>query len=131
MPQHTQDDDREHRIARQVFIDVYEEAEAALSWYYYLQHRLQFPFKAHWIKNRHQESLTAREVVEVVGLSAEAECEQEMLINIRYREGDLEDEFAVALDHIMPIDADAATQEAIADWHYWVDMNHGSGGAAV
>ncbi|HEY9616833.1 MAG TPA: calcium-binding protein [Microcoleaceae cyanobacterium] len=131
MPQQARDDDREQRITMQVFVDVYEEAEAGLSWYYYLQHRLQFPFKAHWTKNRHQGPTPSGEVVEVVGLPHEDECEREVLVNICYREGDLEDEFAVPLTHIVPIDADADTQEAIADWHYWVDMGHGSGEAAI
>ncbi|MBL1174035.1 calcium-binding protein [Pantanalinema sp. GBBB05] len=131
MPQLAQDDDREQRIAMQVFVDIYEEAEAGLSWYYYLQHRVQFPFKAHWIKNRHQASLTAGEVVEVIGLPHEEDCEREMLVNIRYREEELEDEFAVPLANIVPIEADAETQEAIADWHYWVDMGYGLGEAAV
>lgn len=129
MPQQAQDDDREQRIAMQVYVDVYEEAESGLSWYYYLENRLQFPFKAHWTKKRDQESFTTDDVVEVIGLPHEDDCEREMLVNIRYREGELEDEFAVPLANIVPIEVDADTQEAIADWHYWVDMGNNFGAA--
>ncbi|MGI0488349.1 calcium-binding protein [Pantanalinema rosaneae CENA516] len=130
MPKPTQDDDREQRITMQVLVDVYEDTESGLSWYYYLENRLQFPFKAHWTKNRDQKPITG-EIVEVIGLSPEADCEREICVNIRYREGELEDEFAVPLADLVPINVEADTQEAIGDWHYWMDMGYGSGEAAV
>ena len=37
---------REHRIEQDIVVDAYGEEERALSWYYYLEGKLQFPFRA-------------------------------------------------------------------------------------
>ena len=47
-----------------------------------------------------------------------------MFVEVLYREGDAEDVFSVPLDDIEAINADSKTQEAIADWHYWVDRGY-------
>jgi hypothetical protein len=47
-----------------------------------------------------------------------------MFVEVLYREGEAEDVFSVPLYEIEAIDADPETQEAIADWHYWVDRGN-------
>jgi Calcium binding len=37
---------RERRIEMEVVVDAYNESERAIGWYYYLEERLKFPFKA-------------------------------------------------------------------------------------
>ena len=37
---------RERRIEMEVVVDAYNESERAMGWYYYLEERLKFPFKA-------------------------------------------------------------------------------------
>ena len=37
---------REHRIEQEIVVDTYTSDERALSWYYHLEEKLAFPFKA-------------------------------------------------------------------------------------
>jgi hypothetical protein len=57
-------------------------------------------------------------------MSPEEDCQKEMFVEVLYKEGAAEDVFSVPLSEIEPIEADDKTQEAIADWHYWVDMGY-------
>ena len=47
-----------------------------------------------------------------------------VFVEALYREGEAEDVFSVPLYEIEAIDADSETQEAIADWHYWVNREY-------
>jgi hypothetical protein len=115
------DESREHRIDMEIIVDAYNEEEQAMGWYYYLDNKLNFPFKAKWITSgRTSES----EEVEVVNMSSEEDCQKEMFVEVLYKEGTVEDVFSVALSDIEPIESDDETQEAIADWHYWVHMGY-------
>lgn len=40
------DEGREARITMEAVVDAYDEVERAMSWYYYLEGRLHFPFNA-------------------------------------------------------------------------------------
>lgn len=37
---------REHRIEMEIVVDAYGSEERAMGWYYYLEDKLEFPFKA-------------------------------------------------------------------------------------
>ena len=47
------------RIELEAVVDAYNESERAMGWYYYLEERLKFPFKARWKSQRcpHRSSL--------------------------------------------------------------------------
>jgi hypothetical protein len=115
------DEIREERIEMEIIVDAYNPAEQAMGWYYYLDNNLDFPFKAKWL-NRGGKS-SDREVV-VLEMSSEEECQNEMFVEVLYREGEAEDEFSARLYDIEPMGADSNTQEAIADWHYWCDRGY-------
>ena len=51
-------------------------------------------------------------------------CLREMFVEVLYKEGREQDELSAPLAKIQPIDADDATKEAIADWHYWLNMGY-------
>lgn len=110
------DQTREERIDMEIVVDTYTKEERAMGWYYYLVDRLHCPFKAQWVSQRYPEG----EEVEILQMSPEEDCEHEMLVEVRYGEGEQEDLFSARLSEIKPLDVDAATAEAIADWHYWV-----------
>jgi hypothetical protein len=46
------DKEREDRIVMEVVVDTYDEVERAMTWYYYLEDRLHFPFTAICIAKR-------------------------------------------------------------------------------
>ena len=114
-----QDKEREDRIAMEAVVDAYDEEERATGWYYYLEEKLTFPFKAKCISRRMISPLLVDEEVEVVAMELE-ESENEMFVQVRWSERD----FAVPLSQLYPIKPDAQTQEGIEDWHYWVARNY-------
>ena len=116
------DKNREERIDMEVVVDAYNEDERAMGWYYYLQDKLQFPFKAKWVNRQRPQG----KEIEVVEMSPEDECMRSMFVEVRYREGEVDDIFSARLEDIHPIEVDEETAEAIADWHYWVDMGYES-----
>ena len=118
-----QNGDRDERIAMEILVDVYDETEEGMSWYVYLENRLSFPFQAVWLKNR-AASLTDGIAIDVIGMAPEEDCTTDMLVEVRYQDESGDDEFALPLSAIQPIEADPDTQEAIADWHYWIDMGN-------
>jgi len=113
------DESREHRIEMEIIVDAYTEEEQAMGWYYYLDDKLNFPFKAQWINRKGQS-----EEVEVQEMSPDDDCGKDMFVEVLYREGEAEDVFSVSLYEIEAIDTGPKTQEAIADWHYWVDRGN-------
>lgn len=115
-----QDDIREERIMMEAIVDCYDEYEQAMGWYYYLEDRINFPFKAKWINRHNSEGRN----VTVLSMSPEDNCSHDMLVEVLYREGDMEDVFDARLSEIEPLNIDAATEEAIDDWHYWVKRGY-------
>ena len=111
---------REYRIDMEVVVDAYDEVERALGWYYYLDENLTLPFLAKCIVRREISPLSVGEQVEVVGMPSERECEHEMFVTIRWERGKM----AVPLSQLEVIDADEQTQEAVKDWHYWVNRGY-------
>lgn len=110
------DEEREERITMKIVVDAYGAEEQAMGWYYYLQDTMQFPFTAVCISKRHSSPVKEGKTVEVVGMAPEDECEQEMFVEIDW-DGDT---LAVPLIQLNAPEADEETQQAIADWHYWV-----------
>lgn len=110
------DEAREDRIHNEAIVDAYGGEEQAIGWYYYLDDKITFPFKAKCISERKSSPLKADEKVEVIELSPADDCQHDMLVQIRL----LDRVFGVPLAQLDPLDVDESTQEAIADWHYWV-----------
>lgn len=106
--------ERDERIA-DVFVDCYTEDEETFAWYYYLEGKLSFPFKARCIAKRTVSPLKINDEVKVLGMAPEEECEREVFVLIRRGSGKL----AVPLAQLEPVAADAKTVEAVGDWHYW------------
>jgi hypothetical protein len=110
------DPEREDRIRMEAIVDCYTEEEEAMGWYYYLEDKLGFPFKARCIAKRAVSPLKIGDEVQVLGMAPEEECARgEMFVLIRHNRGKL----AVPLVQLEPVDADPETVEAVGDWHYW------------
>ena len=108
--------DREERISMEAIVDAYSPEEQAMGWYYYLEDKITFPFQGKCIQERKVSPLKMKEVVEVMSMGPEDECEREMFVVIRW----MDRELAVPLVQIEGIDVDDQTEEAIGDWHYWM-----------
>ena len=108
--------DREERISMEAIVDAYSPEEQAMGWYYYLEDKITNTFQGKCIQERKVSPLKMKEVVEVISMGPEDECEREMFVVIRW----MDRELAVPLVQIEGIDADDQTEEAIGDWHYWM-----------
>jgi len=111
---------REHRIDMEIIVDCYDESERAMGWFYYLQDKLRFPFRAKCITKRATSPLHAGDEVQVSDMASEEDCEHEMFVLVRWKNEDL----AVPLAQLKPIGADAQTVQAVEDWHYWVQQGY-------
>ena len=111
---------REERIEMEAVVDAYDESERAMGWYYYLEGKIVFPFQAKCIRVRDVSPLKKGEVVNVIGMAKEEECESDMFVRIEWDKR----KFAVPLSQLQGISIDEDTKEAIEDWHYWVAMGY-------
>ena len=111
---------REDRIRDEAIVDAYGPEEIAMSWYYYLEGKLSFPFQARCIVHRVVSPLKKGELVEVRRMAPEDVCSNDMLVRIGWQGRNL----AVPLSQLMAVDPDEATAEAIGDWHYWVAQGY-------
>jgi hypothetical protein len=107
---------REERIHEEIIVDAYGPEEQAMSWYYYLEDKIQFPFHAKCIVSRPTSPLRKGESVEVRRLATEDTCSSDMFVLIRWQGRDM----AVPLSQLKATAVAEATTEAIEDWHYWV-----------
>ena len=108
------DAEREDRITQEILVDTYNEEEIALGWYYYLEDHLNFPFVAEW----------DHETVQVISISGEKDCKEDIFVEVEVEESGSKDEFPVPLRNLTPLKADEATEEAIADWNYWLNQGN-------
>lgn len=109
------DETREERIRMEIVVDAYDRHERAIGWYTYLEDTIRFPFEARCIKEREVSPLEEGETVHVLGMSSVEASESEMFVTIDW----MDRELGVPLAQLEPIDADAETNQAVADWHYW------------
>ena len=114
------DEIREERIAMEAVVDAYGSGERAMGWYYYLDAKITVPFKARCRSVRPSSVLKVGEVVKVLGMAPEEECESEMFVWVERADGRI----AVPLAQLRPLSKDQETQEAVGDWLYWVDHGH-------
>jgi hypothetical protein len=117
MPHKARDEELEERITLEIIVDAYDAEDQAMGWYYYLERTLQFPFTARSVAQRALSPLEPGDEVEVVGMAPLEECDHDMLVMIQWKSR----KFAVPLLDLQGVDGDEETQEAIEDWHYWVD----------
>jgi calcium binding protein len=111
---------REHRIEMEAVVDAYNSEERAMGWYYYLEERLKFPFKARCTSKREISPLRVGEHLNVIGMAPEAECESEMFVRVRWCGRGL----AVPLSQLQPLGVDGTTRDVVGDWHYWVERGY-------
>ena len=120
MPKLKRNQVREDRIHNEAIVDAYGPEEQALGWYYYLENKIRFPFRARCTVTKAVSPLRKGETVEVRRLAPEDSCSSDMLVLIRWKGRNL----AIPLSQLTPLDADESSAEAIGDWHYWVAQGY-------
>jgi hypothetical protein len=120
MAKRERDEAREERITMEIVVDAYNEDERALGWYSYLEDTLTFPFLARCRVKRAISPLHVGDEVEVIGMAPGEDCAAEMFVMMRWER----DGLGVPLAQLDVLHADAATRQAVEDWHYWVDQGY-------
>ena len=120
MPKGKTDRAREDRIHNEAIVDAYGPEEQAMGWYYYLQDRIQFPFRARCVASKLSSPLRKGETVEVLRMAPEEACANDMLVLIRWQGRRM----AVPLSQLTGLDLDGSAADAIGDWHYWVAQGY-------
>ena len=120
MAKRKRDPVREERIQDEIVVDAYGPEEQAMGWYYYLEEKIRFPFRAKCIVAKVVSPLRKGEAVEVKRLAPEDACSSDVLVLIRWQGRNV----AVPLSQLLAIKGNDATNEAIADWHYWVAQGY-------
>ena len=115
------DEAREERISMEIVVDAHGEEERAMGWYCYLEDKLTFPFLTRCIIERAISPLRVGDEVEVVGMAPENECEKEMFVETPWEH---KRTLAVPLSQLKVVHGDEETQQAVEDWHYWVEMGY-------
>lgn len=113
---------RENRIIMEIVVDAYGPEERAMGWHCYLENNLQVGFTGTCTKERSISPLQKGDEVEVLQMAPSDECQHEMFVMIRYER---KKNLAVPLAQLKPgSNADDATQQAVEDWLYWVQMGY-------
>jgi hypothetical protein len=120
MAKRKEDPVREERIQNEVVVDAYGPEEQAMGWYYYLEDKIRFPFRAKCIVAKAISPLLKGETVEVQRMAPEEACSSDMLVLIKWQGRTM----AVPLSQLQAVKGNKATDEAIADWHYWVAQGY-------
>jgi hypothetical protein len=121
MPKARRNARREERITDEIIVDAYGPEEQAMGWYYYLEGKLHFPFRARCISKRAVSPLNIDDEVEIVGMAPEDECQHEMFVKMLYERRTL----AIPLSQIAPVaGTEKEMREAVEDWHYWIGQGY-------
>ncbi|HTK10401.1 MAG TPA: calcium-binding protein [Ktedonobacteraceae bacterium] len=120
MSPQAKDEEREERIANEIIVDAYGSEERMTGWYTYLSDTLSFPFTARCVRLRPTSPLEQGASVRVLGMASIDLCEQEILVLILWKRRQL----AVPLFQLEGVKGDEETEQAIEDWHYWVNCGY-------
>ena len=112
--------DREIRIHEEIIVDAYGPEEQAMSWYYYLEDKFQFPLHAQCVAPVPTSPLREGDTIEIRKMVSEDSCTSDMLVMTRWKNRNI----AVPLSQLKAIDVDESTAQAIEDWHYWIAQGY-------
>jgi hypothetical protein len=110
-------EEREERIEMRIIVDAYTVEEQAYGWHAYLDDTMDCPFEARCVTEREESPLKEGETVRVVGMSSTEPTLSQQFVTVEW----MNRELGVPLEQLEPIDASDDTEQAIADWHYWLE----------
>ena len=111
------DEEREERISTRIIVDAYTVEEQAYGWHAYIDDTMNFPFEARCVTERDESPLKEGETVRVVGMSSTEPTLSQQYVTVEW----MDRELGVPLGQLEPIAASDGTEQAIADWHYWLE----------
>lgn len=104
----------------EAIVDAFGPEEQALGWYYYLQDKIVFPFKARCVRERSISPLRKGELIVVESMAPEDDCMREMFVMAKWKGRSL----GFPLSQLVTAQSNEETEEAVGDWRYWVDRDY-------
>jgi hypothetical protein len=111
------DEEREERIKMEIIVDAYTQDEQAMGWHIYLDETMDFPFEARCIDEQEVSPLEEGETVRVIGKPSSEPSLRQQFVTIEWNDR----EVGVPLSQLEPVEASTDTEQAVADWHYWLE----------
>jgi len=116
------DTNHQHRVNSKILVDCYDAYQQGQGWTLYLLDNISCPFTAEYSGNsklsiKPNQTMTVLELVNSVYASEEdLEC---FMARVEVEIGDVL--YEVPLEDLNTIDADKKTQQAIADWQFYIN----------
>ena len=101
----------------EIIVDAYTADEQAMGWHIYLEETMEFPFDARCIEEQDVSPLEEGETVRVVGKPSSEPSLRQQFVTIEW----MDREVGVPLSQLELVDASDDTEQAVSDWHYWLD----------
>lgn len=120
MPKSRNNSAREERIDNEIVVDAYGPEERAMGWYYYLEDKLRFPFRAKCTGSQVVSPLKKGDTVEVLRLAPEENCNRDVLVLILWHHRKV----AIPLSQLTAINEHESTDQALADWKCWIAQGY-------
>jgi hypothetical protein len=111
---------REYRIDMEIVVDAYDSDERISGWFCSLEDTIGSSVRCRCRKTRSMSPLKVGDVVDILGMAPQDDCESEMFVCIRWDDRKL----AVPLEQLEPIEGDPKAIEIIEDWLYWCLMGY-------
>jgi Calcium binding len=106
---------REHRILYEIIVDAYDEEEQRMSWYYYLEETLEFPFEA-TARFRLKNGQTEIKAIRIVEIDPKGENGKPLRFGIA---SDYDQPvYYIDPETIVGMDTTEKNLEAVNDWLY-------------
>lgn len=110
------EDERDHRIHYEIIVDAYDDQEVAMSWYYYMEEKLEFPIMAK-VKLPVKGGKTEEKSVKIVEIDPKSETSLTLRLGIAESGGDRVQ--YISPDDIISAETSAENLEVLNDWLYW------------
>jgi hypothetical protein len=110
-------EERDERIEMEIIVDAYTADEQAMGWHIYLDEAMDVPFEARCTNAQEVSPLEEGEMVRVVGKPSSDPSLHLQYVTIQW----MDREIGVPLSQLEPVDASDATEQAVSDWHYWLE----------
>jgi hypothetical protein len=94
--------------------------EQAMSWYYYLESKLTFPFRAMCVAANAVSPLRKSETIEVLRMATRMPASTTCSCKSAGRG----ERWRLLFRNSIAINSDESTEEAIGNWHYWVAQGY-------
>jgi len=101
----------------EIIVDAYTQDEQAMGWHIYLDEMIDYPFEAQCIEEREVSPLDEGETVRVVGKPNTDPSLRQQFVTIEWKGSEL----GVPLGQLDPVEASNDTEQAVSDWHYWLN----------